>query len=317
MFGLGQREHDERYAVADEWAQVLKQLWTTPGEVDFHGRWFDVPAGFSEPKPVQQPYPVVMNAGTSPAGRAFAARHSDLIFAGLTRLDTAAQQIAEIKALARENGREIRVFGRGHIVCDDTDAAAEARFDSIHRHRADIAGARNVVRINVPNSHSADWEALEMRRIVEGMVAGFWALPLIGTADRIVGTILDLHAAGMDGLAVDRRRRHARTGLRRRGGPRARDLVQRRRGAAQRLEQGPLHARAGRRPDRRAPRPVGRGAARARRSGGRPRWGAARPERGVARDGPGRDGRGPGMPPPRRAAAGDELTLHDLATALR
>jgi FMNH2-dependent dimethyl sulfone monooxygenase len=202
MFGVTQRDHDERYEVADEWAELLRRLWTQDEEFDFRGRFFDVPRATSEPKPVQDPYPVIMNAGTSPAGRAFAARHSDLIFAGLTRLDTAAQQIAEIKALARENGREIRVFGRGHIVCDDTDAAAEARFDSIHRRRADTAGARNVVRINVPNSQSADWEALEMRRIVEGMVAGFWALPLVGTPDRICDTILELHAAGMDGIAL-------------------------------------------------------------------------------------------------------------------
>jgi alkanesulfonate monooxygenase SsuD/methylene tetrahydromethanopterin reductase-like flavin-dependent oxidoreductase (luciferase family) len=143
-----------------------------------------------------------MNAGTSPAGRRFAARHSDLIFAGLTRLDTTAEQIAEIKALAREHGREIRVFGRGHVVCADDQAEAEERFTRIHRERADLAAARNVVRINVPNSRSADWEMLEMQRIVEGMVAGFWALPLVGTADRICRTILDLHAAGMDGVAL-------------------------------------------------------------------------------------------------------------------
>ena len=37
MFGLHQREHDERYEVADEWAEVLKQLWTVDGERDFHG----------------------------------------------------------------------------------------------------------------------------------------------------------------------------------------------------------------------------------------------------------------------------------------
>jgi alkanesulfonate monooxygenase SsuD/methylene tetrahydromethanopterin reductase-like flavin-dependent oxidoreductase (luciferase family) len=94
------------------------------------------------------------------------------------------------------------VFGRGHIVCDETDTAAEERFDAIHRRRADLAGARNVVRINMPNSETADRETLEMRRIVEGMVAGFWALPLVGTADRICQTILDLHAAGIDGLAL-------------------------------------------------------------------------------------------------------------------
>src|ERR1700726_752449 len=113
MFGLAQKEHDERYEVADEWTQVLKQLWTVDGERDFHGRYFDVPAGFLEPKPLQKPYPVIMNAGTSPAGRMFAAKHSDLIFAGLQNFETAPRQIAEIKQLAgADYGREIRVFGR-------------------------------------------------------------------------------------------------------------------------------------------------------------------------------------------------------------
>ena len=32
MFGLTQKDHDERYAVADEWTQVLKQLWTVEGD---------------------------------------------------------------------------------------------------------------------------------------------------------------------------------------------------------------------------------------------------------------------------------------------
>jgi FMNH2-dependent dimethyl sulfone monooxygenase len=203
MFGLDQREHDERYAVADEWASLLEQLWTTPGEHEFRGRHFDVPRAFSEPKPLQDPYPVVMNAGTSPAGRAFAARHSDLIFAGLTELDTAARQISDIKRFAREeHGREIAVFGRGHVVCRETEAQARAHWDLVHRDRADIEAARSVVGLNIPNSQSADWESLDLQRIIQGLVGGFWALPLVGTPDQIVGRILDLHAAGMDGIAL-------------------------------------------------------------------------------------------------------------------
>jgi alkanesulfonate monooxygenase SsuD/methylene tetrahydromethanopterin reductase-like flavin-dependent oxidoreductase (luciferase family) len=203
MFGVTQREHDERYRVADEWANALKQLWTVEGERDFRGAYFEIPRGASDPKPVQEPYPVIMNAGTSPAGREFAARHSDLIFAGLTSLDTAAQQIAEIKALARErHGREIRVFGRGHVVCRDTDAEARAHYDRVHRSLADFAGAREVVRVNMANSQSADWSSIRMQRIVEGMIAGFWALPLVGTAERITQTIVELHAAGLDGIAL-------------------------------------------------------------------------------------------------------------------
>jgi dimethylsulfone monooxygenase len=202
MFGLAQREHDERYEVADEWAQVLKQLWTVPGEQDFHGHYFDVPAGVLEPKPLQKPYPVIMNAGTSPAGRAFAAKHSDLIFAGLTNAETAATQIAEIKQLAREQfGREIRVFGRGHIVCRDTQAEADAVYDYVHRQAADYEGAANVTGISREHSQSTDW-TIEERRLLEGMIAGFWGIPMVGTPDLVAQKMIDLHEAGADGIAI-------------------------------------------------------------------------------------------------------------------
>ena len=202
MFGLAQREHDERYEVADEWAQVLKQLWTVPGERDFHGRYFDVPAGVLEPKPLQKPYPVIMNAGTSPAGRAFAAKHSDVIFAGLTNLDSAAQQIAEIKQLARDRfDREIRVFGRGHIVCRDSNAEAEREYDHVHRRVADYEGAANVTGISKLHSRSTDW-SLDERKLLEGMIAGFWGIPMVGSPDQVAQQLIDLHGAGADGIAI-------------------------------------------------------------------------------------------------------------------
>ena len=203
MFGLTQREHDERYEVADEWAEVLEQLWTTAGESSYDGRFYKVPGGFSEPKPLQKPYPVIMNAGTSGAGREFAAKHSDLIFAGLTSLDTAANQISEIKQLAREqHGREIKVFARAHVVCRDSEEQARRDYDRIHKELADVEGARNVVRMNMPNSQSTDWESMSMQRTVESMVAGFFALPLVGTAQQIVQMMVALHESGADGIAL-------------------------------------------------------------------------------------------------------------------
>jgi alkanesulfonate monooxygenase SsuD/methylene tetrahydromethanopterin reductase-like flavin-dependent oxidoreductase (luciferase family) len=203
MFGVTLREHDERYDVADEWAALLKQLWTAPGESAFHGRHFDIDRACSDPKPRQHPYPVIMNAGTSPAGREFAARHSDLIYAGLTNYETAADQIREIKTHARErHGRELRVFGRAHIVCRDTEAQAQREYARLHRELADVDGARNVVRLNLPNSQSADWETIDMQRILEGMIAGFWAIPVIGTPDQVTERLLELHAAGCDGISL-------------------------------------------------------------------------------------------------------------------
>jgi alkanesulfonate monooxygenase SsuD/methylene tetrahydromethanopterin reductase-like flavin-dependent oxidoreductase (luciferase family) len=203
MFGLTQREHDQRYEVAAEWTEALKQLWTVSGESDYRGEFVSVEAGFSEPKPVQDPYPVIMNAGTSPAGRAFAARHSDLIFAGLTDLETAPRQVAEIKQLAREeHGREIRVFGRGHVVCRDSEREARADWDLIHREQADRAGAIEVVRMNSANSQSTPFDEMKMEKTLEGMIAGFFALPLVGTPDQVVERMLELHGMGIDGIAL-------------------------------------------------------------------------------------------------------------------
>ena len=203
MFGVDWREHDERYAVADEWTTLLKQLWTVAGESDFHGSHFNLERGCSDPKPLQRPYPVIMNAGTSSAGREFAARHSDLIYAGLTNFETAGEQIRAIKSHAREqHGRELAVFGRAHIVCRDSEREARREYERLHRELADVEGARNVVRLNMPNSQSADWDSIDMRQIIEGMVAGFWAIPVVGTPDQVTQRLLELHAAGCDGISL-------------------------------------------------------------------------------------------------------------------
>jgi alkanesulfonate monooxygenase SsuD/methylene tetrahydromethanopterin reductase-like flavin-dependent oxidoreductase (luciferase family) len=203
MFGLTQREHDQRYEVATEWAEALKQLWTVAGESDYAGEYIQVPSGFSEPKPVQDPYPVIMNAGTSAAGRAFAAAHSDLIFAGLTNLETAARQVDEIKALARDqHGREIKVFGRGHIVCRDSEQQARDDWKLIHGELADREGAIATVKMNSANSQSTPFDEMKMEKTIEGMIAGFFSLPIVGTPDQVVQQMLDLQNLGLDGLAL-------------------------------------------------------------------------------------------------------------------
>ena len=52
----------------------------------------------------------MMNAGSSPAGREFAIRYSDLHFDGVDKPEDSTARIAETKRLARESGREIQVW---------------------------------------------------------------------------------------------------------------------------------------------------------------------------------------------------------------
>ena len=93
-------DHDLRYALAEEWMQVVDQLWrswepdavvlnseqgvyadhTKVRPIDFEGRYFRC-RGPLNTIPSPQGRPVIVQAGGSPAGRAFGARHADLIMA--------------------------------------------------------------------------------------------------------------------------------------------------------------------------------------------------------------------------------------------
>ncbi|UFN49842.1 NtaA/DmoA family FMN-dependent monooxygenase [Roseomonas sp. OT10] len=100
-FGLpGMPEHDLRYEMAEEYMDLVRQLWGSwePGAitggieggalidpskvhaVNFEGRWFRC-RGPLNSGPCPQGQPVIAQAGGSPAGRAFAAKWADTIVA--------------------------------------------------------------------------------------------------------------------------------------------------------------------------------------------------------------------------------------------
>jgi len=100
-FGLsGMPEHDLRYDMADEYMAAVRALWATwepnaivgdrttgvfadPAKVhhaNFAGQWFKT-RGPLNSGPCPQGQPVIAQAGGSPRGRAFAARHADTIVA--------------------------------------------------------------------------------------------------------------------------------------------------------------------------------------------------------------------------------------------
>ncbi|WP_091424865.1 LLM class flavin-dependent oxidoreductase, partial [Arthrobacter sp. OV608] len=203
MFGLTQREHEARYAYADEWTTLLKRLWTGDAPADFSGEYIKAVDAFSDPHPLQDPYPVIMNAGTSGPGRDFAATHSDLIFASLQDMATARRQIAEIKQQAlASHGREVRVFGRVHIVCRPTEQDARDYFRFVHRDSADVAAIEKLLAGVSANSDSFDVDPEEHAKTIERLAAGRGAMTIVGTPEQVVESLLELTNAGLDGVAI-------------------------------------------------------------------------------------------------------------------
>ena len=198
MFGTPQREHDERYEVADEWATLVKRLWTEKGELDFEGRFYQAPGAFSEPKPIQQPHPVVMSAGISPAGQAFAAKHADVVFAAIADPAATAGTVEKIRAA----NPDLRIFGRGHVTMGATEAEAQERYDFFIKEHGDSEAGENVLRMLMEHSQTIDYSSAEMQALVEAVIRGYFAHAMTGTAEQLADTMASLAEVGLDGLAL-------------------------------------------------------------------------------------------------------------------
>ena len=201
MFGAPQLPHDERYDVADEWISLCKELWTRDEEFDFEGRYFRSPGAYSSPHPVQAPHPVLMSAGNSERGQHFAAKHTDLNFVVAPDIETAGAIAKNVKTLARETyGRDIQVFGQGYIVCRDTEDEALAYRDHYVNDVGDWEGVGNLLDVLVPNSQSALGDG--WRSMAANLIAGYGALPLVGTPEQVVAGMKSFSDAGLDGITI-------------------------------------------------------------------------------------------------------------------
>ena len=203
MFGAPIMEHDTRYDYAAEWIDIVKMLWTRDEDFDYEGKFLRVTKGFSMPKPLQKPFPALMNAGGSDKGRHFAAKYADMAFVVLSshEFDKAKAQIDAYRNLAREEyGREIQVWGNGYVVQRDTQKEAEDYLNHYVVEQGDEAAVENLIRIF----------GLQAQTLPPGMLdqfkfhfkAGWGGFPLVGTPDRIVDTLTHFSRAGLDGILL-------------------------------------------------------------------------------------------------------------------
>ena len=201
MFGNRQKEHDERYQVATEWLDLIKQLWSRSGYFDFDGKYFHCPQAYSEPKPIQQPRPFIVSAGVSPAGRKFAAQNADMNFLLAPSLEVGAQILREVKAMARNKfGREIQVWGMAALTHGESQKEAEKYYKYYVDQMGDWKGAEKAMNAIVPNSETFPEEFRnEMTRT---LVAGYGAFPVVGTSEKIAESLLEMSSIGFDGITL-------------------------------------------------------------------------------------------------------------------
>jgi alkanesulfonate monooxygenase len=117
---------EERYALMEEEVSILKALWTARGPVDFQGRFHTLSGAQIRPRPLQQPFPKFYLGGGSRQAWEISAKHSDVHLFWGDLPERIAQNIAEIRQMAKAHGRENEIgFGmRLQVICreDEKDA---------------------------------------------------------------------------------------------------------------------------------------------------------------------------------------------------
>ena len=125
----GDEHFARRYDYLSEYAQILRELWTT-GRSDFKGEFFQMDDCRVSPRP--QAEMKLICAGQSNAGLEFTARYADYNFClgkGVNTPAALAPAVARTQEVAARFGRQIDSYALFMIIADETDAAARAKWE--------------------------------------------------------------------------------------------------------------------------------------------------------------------------------------------
>ena len=154
-FGVPMVAHDERYEMADDFMQLVYKLWEGAWEPDALDK--DKARRFADPAKVHRidhdgPYfrchgygntsyspqgtPVLFQAGSSEAGRAFGGRHAEVAFLGGGNAAGQAEQTRAIRAAAVKAGRRPDAV---KVMTSFDCVVAATRHEAIGKHDAIVA----------------------------------------------------------------------------------------------------------------------------------------------------------------------------------
>jgi FMN-dependent oxidoreductase (nitrilotriacetate monooxygenase family) len=168
-FGMnGMPEHDLRYEMADEYIDVVNRLWESwePGAivadrkagtlvdpskvhaVNYEGKYFKT-RGPLNSGPAPQGRPVIAQAGGSPRGREFAARHADTIVAhpkGIDGMKAYRDDVRRRMAARGRNPDDCKILFMVNPIFGETDNEAQERL-RLRKLRAEATLAQRLAHV--------------------------------------------------------------------------------------------------------------------------------------------------------------------------
>lgn len=195
LFGRKQLEHDERYAYGQDWLEFAMQLWNEKDNFDYEGKYFRSKGAHAYPKPIQDPRPALLNAGSSPAGQEFSARNVDINLIALPTEEVPGY-VTGIKQLANDKyERDIDVWTYCLVICRETEKEAKAAQQAIID-KGDWPGAQIIMDVLGIQSQSF---GTQIKQFQERFIAGWGGPNIVGTPEQVCEQFAELSEAGMSG----------------------------------------------------------------------------------------------------------------------
>ena len=193
-YGEAREPTDARYEKADEFIEVCRQLWNSWDEdavvmdseeavfvdaskvrrIEFEGQFYKSRGPLNVTRSPQNG-PALIQAGTSPKGRALAAKYADAIFAIQPRAEDAGAYFADIKKRMTETGRDPEtckiLFGMQPIIGESEAEAKEKQ--AFHNELVPLDGGMGILSAHLdfdlsklpPDAKMASREEPELQRM--------------------------------------------------------------------------------------------------------------------------------------------------------
>lgn len=209
MFGIPCLDNTERYEHGQEWITIVRRLWSEPEDFDFEGKFFQLKAVRSKPKPFGGTQPIILNAARSEIGQAFAVRNADAFFTSVKSsefdektgivtpdLTATSENLRQVRAKSAAAGRDISVFTNVNVICRPTQREANEYYRYALEENADWDAVDGQIQSTGVKKDLNSPEYMKRR------TTAIRQFPLIGDPDRVAGLLMTLSERGFDGVGL-------------------------------------------------------------------------------------------------------------------
>ncbi|RDW60220.1 luciferase-like protein [Coleophoma crateriformis] len=196
--------HDERYAAAHEYMDLVYQMWESSWEdgaqvwdaengtayepskihkIEFSGKYHKM-SGRHQTHPSPQRTPVIFQAGASKSGIEFAGKHAEALYCGSLLPPSTAAYVKAVRAEAVKNGRDpqsIKFFAGISPIIGRTVEEAQAKYEACRKNidfiggLAKFSGHANIDMSQYPLDEPFEFKGGPQDNTIQGIVNNFKA----------------------------------------------------------------------------------------------------------------------------------------------